>query len=161
MRTALAMLVVSLGTGCVQVGAEVSEICSTQTIHVDGVPAALVAAPSTTVTHEIDLAPNGADILSRLTLQAGTITAQQGDLAFVEALRISLGTLTLLDYQKGASVPAQIDMARVEENLQPYLAQDGGTKLTVSITGQPPQQGTTLDVDLCFGATVEKTFNFR
>jgi len=170
MRRLFAALIAAAPMACIQIAADLPEVCTTQTVQIAGNTAPSAAAvPSGTVSQEIDLAPSGAGLLSHLTLQSGSVTSTGSDLSFIDSMTIAvkpaqsgLSPIALVDYTRtGTVTPAEIAVLASAQDLVPYLSSEGGTKLTVSITGKPPQHGATVAIDLCFGASVDKTFKLQ
>ena len=166
----LAALIALAPLGCIEIAADLPQICTTQTVQIAAPTAAVAAAvPSSTVAQEIDLAPDGSSFLTHLTLQSGSVTSTGSDLSFIDAMTIAvkpaqsgLQPISLVDYTRsGATTPDQIPVVATAQDLVPYLSSDGGTKLVVSITGRPPRTGATVAIDLCFGANVDKTFKLQ
>ena len=170
MRRLLAALIAATPMACIQLSADLPQVCTTQTVQIAGTAAASSAAvPTSTLSQDIDLAPSGSNLLTHLVLQSGSVTSTGSDLSFIDSMTIAvkpstsgLSPISLVDYTRSGPVaPDQIAITAAGQDLVPYLSSDGGTKLTVSITGKAPVKGATVAIDLCFGANVDKTFKLE
>jgi hypothetical protein len=165
MHRALLIAAFACSAGCLVVSAEVPQICTTQSVSFQGFAGGAAPAAGVAFARELSLPVTMPDLVTHVSIEGGTVSADDNDLSFIAALKIelvpadtSLQPFTLLDYQRGASVPRTIDIPATSRELAAFL-NTAGAGLRVTGVAQPPPAGKTLSVELCVDAGVDKTIS--
>lgn len=146
------------------VSADVPQVCTTQTMHIDGIAVGAAAPTSSTVSQELTIPTALPDAVTHLSVAGGSLSVAKGDLAFLDSVSVQLvpptsaqAPFSLLEYRRSGSVPPFINIPATSRELASYLG-SSGAQVMISVTGRPPQNGADLALELCVDAGLDQTF---